>query len=174
MHSKKIFFITITLLIFFSNGVSFAQIKSEKKSKEEDRKTTEKIVHVTEKPYSDSEIVMDDAVPKVSMDDNDPNKIHAMPEIKAEYKNGSKAFLKYIFDRYKSPTEEEINSKVYISFVVEKDGTLSDIKLIRDPGYGIGKEILKIIKTSPKWNPAIQNGRTVRSSYLLPISVNPK
>jgi protein TonB len=47
---------------------------------------------------------------------------------------------------------------VYFYFVVEKHGTLSDVKVIRDAGYGIGQKLLIIIKASPKWKPAIQNG----------------
>ena len=72
---------------------------------------------------------------------------------------------------YKSPTDEEMNTKVFVSFVIEKDGTLSDIKVIRDAGYGIGNEISRIIKKSPKWKPAIHNGRVVRSQYTVPISI---
>ena len=170
MHLKNNIFIVSITFFSFGNQVIIAQTKPKSKEKSE----AEKHIVIISKPYHNSHLnEVQTALPEPNLEDSE-NLIFVMPEIKAEYKNGSKAFLKYIFDRYKSPTEEEVNSKVYISFIIEKDGTLSDIKLIRDPGYGVGKEILKIIKTSPKWNPAIQNGRPVRSSYVLPISVKPK
>jgi Gram-negative bacterial TonB protein C-terminal len=51
---------------------------------------------------------------------------------------------------------------VIAAFVVAKDGTISDVKCLTDPGYGMGEEVLRAIKKSPKWIPAPANGRTVR------------
>ncbi len=58
-----------------------------------------------------------------------------------------------------------------LGFVVEKDGTLTDIKVLRDPGYGIGKVAEKVLRSMPKWKPAVQNGRSVRSQFTLPITI---
>jgi protein TonB len=58
-----------------------------------------------------------------------------------------------------------------MTFVVEKDGSVTDIKIIRDLGYGTGKEAKRVLENSPKWKPGIQNGRPVRVQYNLPISI---
>lgn len=173
MFIKKRFLLLQMIFFLFISTTLFAQTKPKtaKETKSDDKKTAEKIVHVFERTYSDSDIVIDsgDDV-KVDLKEN-PNEIYTMPEVKADYPGGSQAFIKYIFANYKSPTDEEMNTKVFVSFVIEKDGTLSDIKVIRDAGYGIGNEISRIIKKSPKWKPAIHNGRVVRSQYTVPISI---
>ncbi len=61
--------------------------------------------------------------------------------------------------------------QVILSFVVEKDGSITDIKVLRDPGYGAGKEAVRVLKTMPKWKPARQDNRTVRSQFTLPITI---
>ena len=173
MPVKNLFQLHLIVLLSFTSATIFAQTKpkSVKETKTADTKTAEKIVHVTERTYSDANIVveMGDDV-KVNLKEN-PNEIVAMPEVKADYPGGSEAFIKYIFAHYKSPTDEEINAKVFISFVIEKDGSLSDIKVLRDAGFGIGQELLRVIKKSPKWKPALNNGKVVRSQYAIPISI---
>ena len=64
-----------------------------------------------------------------------------------------------------------MKGKIFIQFVVEKDGSLTDIKVMRDLGYGTGAEAIRVLKKSPKWKPGIQNGRAVRVLYSLPISI---
>jgi len=56
-----------------------------------------------------------------------------------------------------------------ISFIVETDGSLTDIKLVRDLGFGTGQEALRLLKNSPKWSPGKQDGKPVRVAYNLPI-----
>lgn len=92
-------------------------------------------------------------------------------EIKPEFPGGTQKFLDFAAKNYKMPEEEGIKGKVYVSFVVEKDGSLTDIKVIRDIGYGTGKEAVRVVKLSPKWIPAEQNGKKVRSNYALPIPI---
>ena len=58
-----------------------------------------------------------------------------------------------------------------VAFIVEKDGSLSDIKVIKHPGYDLDKKVLEIMKNSPKWKPAIQNGRAVRAYHKQPVTV---
>jgi len=57
-----------------------------------------------------------------------------------------------------------------IQFIVMKDGSLSDIKCIKDPGFGIAKEAIRVIKLSPKWMPGIQNGHPVNSLHQQPFT----
>ncbi|PWA11253.1 energy transducer TonB [Flavobacterium laiguense] len=64
-----------------------------------------------------------------------------------------------------------MNGKVYITFVVEKDGSLSEFKILRDVGYGTGDEAIRVMKLCPKWIPGKIDGKPVRVLYSLPITI---
>ncbi|RDI08186.1 energy transducer TonB [Flavobacterium sp. AG291] len=97
-------------------------------------------------------------------------------QVQPEFPGGIQAFYGYVMKNFRTPElEQDMTAKIYVSFVVEKDGSITAIKILRDPGYGLGKEaerVLKSIKT--KWSPGIQNGKPVRASYNLPITINIK
>jgi protein TonB len=92
-------------------------------------------------------------------------------ELKPDFPGGMEKFYKYVGKNYQVPEEEGLKGKVFVSFVVEKDGSLTDIKVIRDIGYGTGKEAIRVLKSCPRWNPGEQNGKKVRVLYSLPISI---
>ncbi|WP_300597336.1 energy transducer TonB [Niabella sp.] len=62
------------------------------------------------------------------------------------------------------------NYQVIVQFVVDVQGNVSDVKVIKDPGFGMGAEAVRVIKKSGKWKPAIQNGREVKAYCKLPIA----
>jgi periplasmic protein TonB len=103
----------------------------------------------------------------------DPNQIFTNVEVSAAFPGGPAAFGKYVAQNFKAPDEMETALKVYVQFVVERDGSLTDIKVTRDPGYGAGAEAIRVLKRCPKWKPGIQNGQSVRQLYNLPITINP-
>ncbi|MDB5136647.1 MAG: energy transducer TonB [Mucilaginibacter sp.] len=83
------------------------------------------------------------------------------------------AFYTYLTHTMHYPVkakEHNIQGKVFISFIVEKDGSLSDIKIIRSVSEDLDAEALRVIKGSPNWNPGIQNGKPVRVAYTMPLS----
>lgn len=92
-------------------------------------------------------------------------------EVKPDFPGGIEKFYSYVGKNYQVPEEEGLKGKVFVSFVVEKDGSLTDIKVIRDIGYGTGKEAIRVLKNCPKWNPGEQNGKKVRVLYSLPINI---
>jgi protein TonB len=92
-------------------------------------------------------------------------------EVKPDFPGGMAKFYKYVGDNYQTPEEEGLKGKVYVTFVVEKDGSLTDIKVIRDIGYGTGKEAIRVLNKCPRWNPGEQNGKKVRVLYSLPITI---
>lgn len=92
-------------------------------------------------------------------------------EVKPDFPGGMEKFYKFISKNYQVPEEEGLKGKVFVSFVVEKDGSLTDIKVIRDIGYGTGKEAIRVLKSAPKWNPGEQNGKKVRVLFSLPINI---
>jgi len=89
------------------------------------------------------------------------------------FKGGISAFYDYISKNAKYTQEAQQNNiqgKVFLSFVVETDGTLTNIKVERKLGAGLDEEALRLIKASPKWIPGTQDDRPVRVKYNIPIS----
>jgi periplasmic protein TonB len=93
-------------------------------------------------------------------------------ETKPEFLGGMQEFYNYIGKNYNTPNVKGLNGKVFVSFVIEKDGSIVEIKILRDLGYGTGKEAERVLKKCPKWSPGEQNGKKVRVLYTLPISIN--
>jgi hypothetical protein len=90
-----------------------------------------------------------------------------------EFPGGLTKFYKFIGENFKMSAEAnkiKIEGKAYMQFIIEKDGSLSDIKTIKDPGYGLGDEAIRVLKLSPKWTAATQEGKAVRVMYSLPIT----
>jgi len=89
------------------------------------------------------------------------------------FPGGMEQFYKYLSKTVKYPKEAQeknIQGKVFISMIIEKDGSLSDIKVDRKLGYGTDEEAVRVLKASPKWIPAVQNGNKIRVKYNIPIS----
>lgn len=92
-------------------------------------------------------------------------------DVKPEYPDGVEAFYKFIAKNFKVPEEEGLNGKIITTFVIEKDGSISDIKVLQDIGYGSGAEVLKVLTMSKKWIPAKLNDIPVRVLYQFPITI---
>jgi periplasmic protein TonB len=89
-----------------------------------------------------------------------------------EFPGGQAAFNKYISRSLRYPMlarENEISGRVFVSFIIEKDGSLSNIKVLRRIGGGCDEEAIRVLKGSPAWVAGVQNGRTVRVAYTMPI-----
>src|SRR5690606_34428531 len=105
----------------------------------------------------------------------DTEAIFVSVEIQPEPPGGMAAFRKWIAENYVYPpaaTEAGIKGTVHVTFVVEKDGSLTDIKVVRDLSYGTGQAAVNMLKKAKKWSPGIQNGRPVRVQYSLPIRLD--
>jgi protein TonB len=92
------------------------------------------------------------------------------------FPGGMNKFYTYVARNFITPeTEISMSIKVYVSFIIEKDGTMTDIQVIRNPGYGLDKEAIRVLKSlKTKWTPGILNGKPVRTAYNLPILVQQK
>lgn len=94
-------------------------------------------------------------------------------EQQPSFPGGMDEFYKYLGKTVKYPAEAvklKKEGKVFLSFVVEKDGSLTDIKVERGVGFGLDEEAIRVIKASPKWIPGIQKGEKVRVKYNIPLS----
>lgn len=92
-------------------------------------------------------------------------------EAKPYFNGGLKKFYEYVASNFRVPEVEGLKGKVLVSFVVEKDGSLTDIQVLKHIGYGTKEEVIKVLRKCPKWNPATQNGIPIRCVYSLPISI---
>lgn len=98
----------------------------------------------------------------------DKEAIVEKPEKKNDFDGGEGAWNKFIKKnlRYEVPISmgaPEGTYKITVSFVINTDGTLSDFKPVSHYGYGMEAELIRVLKKSPKWIPAVQEGRPVRS-----------
>ncbi len=104
----------------------------------------------------------------------EPDEVHSFVSLEnpPQFPGGISDFYKFLADNIKYPEEaakQDIEGNVFASFIVEKDGSLNDIKIDRGLGYGADEEAIRILKLSPKWTPGTQNGKIVRVKYNLPI-----
>ena len=96
-------------------------------------------------------------------------------EIQPNPPGGIDAFRKWIGTNYDYPQaaiDAGVKGTIQVTFVVEKDGSLTDIKVPRDLSYGTGQAAINVLKKAKKWSPGIQNGRPVRVAYSLPIRLD--
>lgn len=94
-------------------------------------------------------------------------------DVLPRFKGGMPAFAAYLRQNLVYPQQaisNGIQGKVVLAFVVEKDGSLSDIKVLRGLGYGCDEAAVNVLSHSPRWLPGVQKGRPVRVQYTLPIS----
>lgn len=91
-----------------------------------------------------------------------------------EFPGGIVEFYKFVGQCFKVPAEaskNNVDTKIYMQFMVEKDGSLSEITIVKDAGYGLGEEAIRVLKLSPNWIPGSENGKPVRVLYSLPITI---
>jgi protein TonB len=101
--------------------------------------------------------------PKV---EEDYDKVFTVVQIPAEYPGGLPAWTKYLERNLNRDVPNDNGAPpgkytVIVSFIVAKDGSISDVTSENDPGYGTKAEAIKVIQKGPKWKPAVQNGRNV-------------
>ncbi|HXI01030.1 MAG TPA: TonB family protein [Sphingobacteriaceae bacterium] len=103
----------------------------------------------------------------------------ASVEVLPLFPGGEKGFYAFLSQNIKYPAEakeKNISGRVFVTYIVEKDGSLADIKVLRGLGYGTDEEAVRVLKLSPNWIPGITNGQHVRVQYTIPIlfSLNSK
>ncbi len=102
-----------------------------------------------------------------------PEELFIVVEQKAEYPGGSAAMLKFLKKHLKYPraaTESHIEGRVFLQFIVDKSGIISDIKILKSLGFGCDEEAMRVIRLMPVWKPAQQSGKLVKTRYNMAIS----
>ena len=104
--------------------------------------------------------------------DADTDQVFQVVEVDPEFPGGMEALTKYLSENIKYPEQakkDKIQGKVYISFVVEKDGSVAGAKVLRGIGGGCDEEVLRVVNAMPKWTPGKQRNTPVRVQFNLPI-----
>jgi len=117
-----------------------------------------------------SAIVSAPAGPVVEADDDD--RIYEMVEENAMFPGGEEACFKWLSEHIKYPSicqEQGVQGRVIVAFVVNRDGSIVDVKTLRSPDPNLTKEAERVVKLMPKWKPARQGNKTVRSRFNLPV-----
>ena len=97
------------------------------------------------------------------------------PVIKAKFKGGEKAFVKFLADNFKYPNEaENCASTIYVRFIIDKDGSVMKdcVKVAKSICPALDVEAIRVVQLSPNWTPATQNGRYVRQRLKVPIRIH--
>ena len=98
--------------------------------------------------------------------------IFAVVEAMPEYPGGEIARMRYLADNIKYPTmarESGIQGRVYVTFVVERDGSVTDVRVLRGIGGGCDEEAIRVVSNMPKWVPGRQRNKPVRVQFNLPV-----
>ena len=101
------------------------------------------------------------------------DKVYDVCEQMPIYEGGDAALLKYLTDSVKYPElakKHGVQGRVVIGFIVEKDGSLTDIKVLRPVDIALDAEALRVVKGMPKWIPGCHDGQLVRVEYNVPVS----
>ena len=118
---------------------------------------THKIVWIP--PVVETEVVDEDVIVDVA-------------EIMPEFPGGTAALMKYLGTNIKYPTiaqENGTQGRVIIQFVVERDGSITDVRVARGVDPYLDKEAVRVVKSMPKWIPGKQNGKAVRVKFTVPV-----
>lgn len=110
-----------------------------------------------------------------SADSESDETAFVVAEVPPEFPGGMDSLVAFLSRHVKYPeraTEDSIEGKVFVSFVIEKDGSLSSIKVIHDIGGGCAQEVIRVLGIMPKWKPAMQDGQPVRFQFTLPVYFN--
>lgn len=102
----------------------------------------------------------------------DTTTIYEVVEVNAEFPGGERACYEWLSQNVRYPVEalqQGIQGRVMVQFVVDKDGSLTEIQATRSPSEFLSREAERVVSQMPKWKPAMQGGKPVRSRFNLPI-----
>lgn len=102
----------------------------------------------------------------------DEEKIFVIVEQNASFPGGEKARVRYLIENIHYPTmarESGIQGMVYVTFVVERDGSITDVRVLRGIGGGCDEEAVRVVTNMPRWIPGRQRNKPVRVQFNLPV-----
>ncbi len=119
------------------------------------------------------ETVIEEVVFEEAPEEEVVDEIFTIVEDQPEPEGGMAAFYQYISKNLKYPNQARrmnIEGKVFVQFVINKDGSISDVQAVKGIGAGCDEEAVRVIQGAPKWKPGKQRGRPVKVRMILPIT----
>ena len=119
-----------------------------------------------------NEVIEEYVAPEVVEEEVSETEIFQIVEEMPSFPGGEGKLMEYVAKNIKYPQiarETGIQGRVFVGFVVEPDGSISNVKLLRGIGGGCDEEAMRVIKSLPKWKPGKQRGKPVRVSYQIPV-----
>ena len=159
-------------------------IKKDEEVVEEEQKAVEELIEKKEDIGNEDKKGNDEAAPTI---EENPSELQVIEEPKVvedktfemfdiqkppSFPGGEKELLKFLQKNIEYPSlakENNIQGTVPLTFVVNKDGSVSDVQIMRDIGGGCGKEAVRVVKSMPKWVPGEANGHAVKVRFTLPV-----
>lgn len=144
------------------------QIVTEIKVVENDKETKEVII----KDPEDKGEPISEALPPEEEEQEDTEEIFTIVEKKADFPGGTAKLMDFLKKELNYPQvaiDNNIQGRVYVEFVVNKDGSIQDVKVARGVDPSLDNEAIRVVKKMPKWTPAEQRGKTCRSRFTLPV-----
>ncbi|MCQ2312748.1 MAG: TonB family protein [Paludibacteraceae bacterium] len=136
----------------------------------EDDVETETIEISSEDNNTDTVVI----APPVQVEEEEEEVVFVIVETMPEFPGGQQALFKYLSENIKYPAiaqENGIQGRVICQFVVNKDGAIVDVEVVRSGGdASLDKEAIRVIKSMPKWKPGKQRGKAVRVKYTVPVN----
>ena len=120
-----------------------------------------------------NEVVEEYIAPEIEEEEVVEQEIFQIVEEMPSFPGGEQKLMEYVVKNVKYPQiakETGIKGRVFVSFVVEPDGSVSNVKVLRGIGGGCDEEAMRVVKSLPKWKPGKQRGKAVRVSYMLPVN----
>ena len=107
----------------------------------------------------------------------DDDKVYTVCDVMPEFPGGQDKLLQYLASSIKYPAEaieKKEEGRVTLSYIVEKDGSISNVEVIRSVSPSLDAEAIRIVKAMPKWTPAKSKGEIVRVKYTVPVTFRMK
>ncbi len=98
--------------------------------------------------------------------------VYVVVEHQPEFPGGLDAMKNYLLANVRYTAEAKkagIKDRVIISFIIEPDGQMTEIRLLKEIGYGCDEEAIRVVKKMPRWTPGNQSGKPLRVKYNLPV-----
>ncbi len=138
---------------------------------EDDIETAE--IEINTEDDKNKQVVIQAPVTAAKVEEEDDQVVFVVVESMPSFPGGDAALFKYLNDNIKYPViaqESGIQGRVICQFVVNRDGSIVDIEVVRSVDKSLDAEAIRVIKNMPKWTPGKQRGKTVRVKYTLPVN----
>jgi protein TonB len=112
-------------------------------------------------------------VVEAKVEEEDVEQVFSVVEESAAPKGGMQAFYKYVGEKLKYPAQARrmgTEGRVFVEFVVNRDGSIVDVKVVRGIGAGCDEEAIRVVQSAPAWSPGKQRGKPVRQKMVIPIN----